>query len=61
MKETLKTLLEGTKHYVDSRINPLSVNSDDAIDLVAELGIVTPISDEDGSIYTDETGVIYIL
>lgn len=61
MKETLKTLLEGTKHYVDSRVNPLSVTENDSLILVTELGLVTPIADDDNCVFTDENGVIYTL
>ena len=33
----------------------------DAIEIVVETGLVSPITSEDGSIYTDENGVLYSL
>lgn len=33
----------------------------DALEIVAEMGLVDPVSAEDGSIYTDENGVLYTL
>lgn len=39
----------------------IGFSEDDALALVAELSLVEPVSAEDGSIYTDENGVIYTL
>lgn len=36
-------------------------NEDDALILIAEMGLIDPISDEDGAIYTDENNLIYTL
>ena len=33
----------------------------DAIELVAEMGLISPVTADDGSIYTDENGVLYSL
>ena len=33
----------------------------DAIELAAKMGLVSPAAAEDGSIYTDENGVLYSL
>lgn len=33
----------------------------DAIELAAKMGLVSPTAAEDGSIYTDENGVLYSL
>ena len=33
----------------------------DAIELVADMGLVSPVVAEDGSIYTDENGALYSL
>lgn len=33
----------------------------DAIELVAKMGLVAPAAAEDGSVYTDENGVLYSL
>ena len=35
--------------------------ADDALDLVAEMALVDPIAADDGSIYTDENGVLFTL
>ena len=37
------------------------IEEEDAIELVAETGFVSPVAAEDGSIYTDENGYVYIL
>lgn len=34
---------------------------EDAIELVANMGLVSPVVAEDGSIYTDENGALYSL
>ena len=36
-------------------------DEDDALELVAELELATPVAASDGSIYTDENGVVYTL
>ena len=36
-------------------------NEDDALELVTELELATPVAASDGSIYTDENGVVYTL
>lgn len=33
----------------------------DAIEIAADMGLVSPTTAEDGSIYTDENGVLYSL
>lgn len=37
------------------------VEEDDALNLSAELELVSPVAADDGSIYTDENGVLYSL
>ena len=37
------------------------VEEADAIELAAKMGLVSPITEDDGSIYTDENGVLYTL
>lgn len=37
------------------------VEENDAIEIVAKAGLVTPVAAEDGSVYTDENGAIYSL
>lgn len=36
-------------------------DENDAMELVAEMGLVSPIAADDGSVYTDENGVLYTL
>lgn len=60
MKETLKTLLEGIKFYTDSRIDPLCLTEEQALELVAEMGLVDPITNN-GYVLTDENGVVYTI
>lgn len=36
-------------------------DEDDALELIAEMGVVEPVAASDGSIYTDKNGVIYAL
>lgn len=45
------------KAYADKLLGGI----DDAIELVAELELVSPIVSSDGYIYTDENGFIYTL
>lgn len=33
----------------------------DAIKLSTEMGFISPVSDEDGALYTDEKGDVYVL
>lgn len=37
---------------------PLEETEDDAMEMLAEMGIIDPVIDEDGAIYTDENGAI---
>lgn len=37
------------------------VEENDAIEIVAKAGLVTPVAAEDGSVYTDENGAMYSL
>lgn len=37
------------------------VEEEDAIELVTEIGLISPVAAEDGSIYTDENGALYSL
>ena len=37
---------------------PLEETEDDAMEMLAEMGIIEPVINEDGAIYTDENGAI---
>ena len=47
---------ETAKDYIKNK-----PNEQDALELVAELGLVSPVASDDGSIYTDENGALYSL
>lgn len=36
-------------------------DEDDALELVAELGLAEPMTDDEGNVLTDENGVLFIL
>ena len=37
------------------------IEEEDAIEIVADMGFVSPVAADDGSIYTDENGDVYTL
>lgn len=37
------------------------IEEEDAISIAMEAGLISPVAAEDGSIYTDENGVLYSL
>jgi hypothetical protein len=37
------------------------VEEEDAIQIAAKMGLVSPVAAEDGAIYTDENGAVYTL
>lgn len=41
--------------------NKPKITTDDAIEIAVETGLISPVAAEDGSIYTDENGVLYSL
>lgn len=49
-----------TIHKLDSKFIPWP-DENDALELIAEMGIVEPVAASDGSIYTNNNGVIYTL
>jgi hypothetical protein len=57
--ESLKTVLP----VLNNKIMDIERNWDEirALRLVAEMGFISPVQTEDGSLYTDENGVVYIL
>lgn len=58
--QTLKKLLS-FKADKDEVIFRSEVEEEDAVQIVAKMGLVSPIAAEDGAIYTDENGDVYIL
>jgi hypothetical protein len=69
-KEHLSLVLQITKKLlsfkadkteVATKIDRSEVEEEDAIQIVADMGLVSPIAAEDGAIYTDENGAVYTL
>ena len=44
-----------------TKIDRSEIEESDAIELVAEMGLVSPAAADDGSVFTDENGDIYSL
>ena len=64
MKEMLKTLINGIKLLIPTKISELKndvLTIDLAFKLSSELGLAEPVMSEDGFIYADENGNIYSL
>mgnify|MGYP006326801055 CR=1 FL=1 len=61
--QTIKTLLsfKADKADLDTKIDRSEIEESDAIELVAEMGLVSPAAADDGAIYTDENGDVYTL
>lgn len=59
--QTIKTLLsfKADKTELATKIDRSELEN--SIELSAEMGLIEPVSADDGSIYTDENGVVYIL
>lgn len=49
------------KSELATKIDRNEIEEIDAIEIAVEMGLVSPIAAEDGSIYTDENGVLYSL
>lgn len=59
--ERARLILEGLIHGFPKALQENEATADDAIDLLAETGMIEPISDADGALLTDSIGNIYIL
>ena len=46
---------------VYAKIDRSEIEPSDALELVSELNLVQPIAAHDGSVYTDENDLVYIL
>lgn len=57
--------LKADKTELDAKLNTKIDRSEieeiDAIEIVANMGLVSPVVTEDGSIYTDSNGAVYSL
>lgn len=61
--QTIKKLLslKADKSELATKIDRSEVEEIDALELVTEMGFISPVAASDGSIYTDENGVLYSL
>lgn len=61
--QTIKKLLslKADKFELATKIDRSEIEEIDAIEIVTELGLISPIATEDGSVYTDENGDMYSL
>ena len=63
LTKTMKKLLslKADKTELATKIDRSEIEEEDAVNMVAEMGLVFPVADEDGAVYTDENGDIYTL
>ena len=61
--QTIKKLLslKADKSELATKIDRSEIEEEDAVTIATELNLVSPVAAEDGSIYTDENGVLYSL
>lgn len=61
--QTIKKLLsfKADESELATKIDRSEIEEEDAVNIAAEMGLVSPVADEDGAIYTDENGDIYTL
>lgn len=60
-KDHLSLILQSIKKLLSFKIDRSEVREVDAIQIATKTGLVSPTVAEDGSIYTDENGVLYTL
>lgn len=61
--QSIKKLLslKADKTELATKIDRSEIEEEDAVNVVAEMGLVSPVAAEDGAVYTDENGDIYTL
>lgn len=59
--ENAKLVLEGLVRGFPKALRDNEATADDALDMLAESGIIEPVSDADGLLLTDSVGNIYVL
>lgn len=61
--QAIKKLLsfKADKSELATKIDRSEIEDTDAIELVVETGLVSPIANDDGSVFTDENGDLYTL
>lgn len=60
-KDHLSLTLQSIKKLLSFKIDRSEVREIDAIQIATKTGLISPTVAEDGSIYTDENGVLYTL
>lgn len=63
LMQVFKNLLskKADKTELNMKIDRSEIEEEDAVMIVAEMGLVSPTFADDGSIYTDENGALYSL
>ena len=67
MGASLATVLNPSDNEVPSSkavqdaLDAHTYDENDAMELIADMGLIEPAADENGAVYTDENGVIYTL
>ena len=63
LTKTMKKLLslKADKTELATKIDRSEIEEEDAVNIAAEMGLVSPVAAEDGAVYTDENGDIYTL
>ena len=63
LTKTIKKLLslKADKTELATKIDRSEIEEEDAVNIAAEMGLVSPVAAEDGAVYTDENGDIYTL
>ena len=61
--QTIKSLLsfKADKTELDTKIDRSEIEEEDAVQIATEMGLISPVAADDGSIYTDENGATYSL
>lgn len=61
--QSIKKLLsfKADKADLATKIDRSEIEEEDALAIVADMELVSPVAAEDGSIYTDENGALYSL
>lgn len=53
----MSTKIYASQEWVEERL----LNENDVLDIVMDLGLVSPVVNENGMLYTDENGLVYSL
>lgn len=59
MLEFIGTIVDGLKQYIDKKT--VTATEEDTLNMLTELELIDPMTDESGALLTDENGAVYIL